>query len=219
MKNFLGSETAGWISLHQNVPICDKQVADKLSLLIDEYIRHAFNFEIIDYTKSTGAEFEAIKKFIRELPMKENSSSVYRRIREIMDEIISTRQQLTILSTKMLSLFSWTILFVLAGLFIFSLYGLRTGELFFEAVTVAISSSIVLILLLIRDLDLHIWNERTFSYDILENVLKSIGQLPYYTAESIEKGRVRPCDKDYRVGIYINFPKSPERRIETRCQS
>ncbi len=219
MKNFLASETGGWISLHQDVLIYDKQVADKLSLLIDEYIRRNFNFEIINYAKSTEAEFEAIKKFIRELPMKKNLLFVYGKTREIIDEIISTRQQLIVLSTKMLSLFSWTILFVLAGLFIFSLYGLRTGELFFDVVTVAISSSTVLILLLIRDLDLHIWNERTFSYDIFENVLKSIGQLPYYPAESIKKGRIRPYEKEYRVGIYINFPKSFERRIEIRHQS
>ena len=214
VKNILATETAGWISLHQNILIYDKQVADKLASLIDKYILRAFDFEIIDYAKSTNDEFESIKELVRELPLKENLSSVYEKIRDVMDDIIISRQQLTVLGARTLSVFQWTILFALASIFTFSLYGLRTGELFFDVVTVAISSSIVLVLLLIRDLDLYIWNEKTFGYDIFENVLKSIGQLPYYPAESIKQKRVQPHDKEYRVGTYVNFPKSIDRKIE-----
>lgn len=219
IKNILASETAGWISLHQNVLIYDKQIANKLSLLIDEYIRHTFNFEIIDYAKSTYVEFESIKKLVRELSLKENLLSVYEKIRNIMDDIIISRQQLIVLGVKTLSTFQWTILFVLALIFVFSLYGLRTGDIFFDIVTVALSSSVTLVLLLIRDLDLYIWNEKTFGYDIFENVLKSIGQLPYYPAESFKKGRVHPHEKEYRLGTYVNFPKSVERKIEIRKDS
>ena len=214
VKNILATETAGWISLHQNILIYDKQVADKLASLIDKYILRAFDFEIIDYAKSTNDEFESIKELVRELPLKENLSSVYEKIRNVMDDIIISGQQLTVLGARTLSVFQWTILFALASIFTFSLYGLRTGELFFDVVTVAISSSIVLVLLLVRDLDLYIWNEKTFGYDIFENVLKSIGQLPYYPAESIKQKRVQPHDKEYRVGTYVNFPKSIDRKIE-----
>jgi len=158
VKNILATETAGWISLHQNILIYDKQVADKLASLIDKYILRAFDFEIIDYAKSTNDEFESIKELVRELPLKENLSSVYEKIRNVMDDIIISGQQLTVLGARTLSVFQWTILFALASIFTFSLYGLRTGELFFDVVTVAISSSIVLVLLLVRDLDLYIWN-------------------------------------------------------------
>lgn len=213
VKNILATETAGWISLHQNVLIYDKQSAENLSSLIDEYVRRAFDFEIIDYAKSTHHEFEAIKGLVRGLPLKENMSSVYEKIRNIMDDIIISRQQLTVLGARTLSLFQWTILFSLAIIFAFSLYGLRNGELFFDIVTVAISGSIVLVLFLIRELDLYVWNEKTFSYDIFENVLKSIGQLPYYPAESIQQKRVQPHDKEYRIGTYVDFPNSTDRKV------
>lgn len=219
VKNILASETAGWISLHQNVLIYDKETAGKLSALIDKYVRVSFDFEIIDYAKSTNTEFEVIKKLIRELPIKEEFTSVYEKIHEIMSQIIIARQKLTVLGARTLSIFQWAILFALAILFIFSLYGLRTGELFFDIVTVTMSISIVLILLLIRDLDLYIWNEKTFGYDIFENVLKSVGQLPYYPAESLKKGRVHPHDEEYRVGTFIDFPKSFKRTIEIRKNS
>lgn len=214
VKNILASETAGWISLHQNISIYDKQLADKFSRLVDVYVRRAFDYEIIDYAKGTHVEFEALERMVRDIPLKNELSSVYEKIRDVMDEIIKSRQQLTVLGAKTLSPFQWVVLFVLATLLIFSLYGLRSGEIFFDIVTVAISSSVVLILLLIRDLDLYIWNEKTFGYDIFENVLKSVGQLPYYPAESLEAGRVNPSEKEYRVGTWLNFPKSLDRKVE-----
>ena len=216
LKNVLASETAGWINLYQNVLIYDKQLAEKLSLLIDNYIRRAFDFEIIDYARETGPEFAAIQKMLQELPLKSNLDEVYGKIREAIGDITTARQQLLVLSTKTLSILQWLALFMLGGILIFSLYGLRSGHLFFDVVTVAISSSIILILLLIRELDLYIWNEKTFGYDIFENVFKSVGHLPYYPIESLREGRFHPVEKGYRVGIFVDFPKSSERKIEVR---
>ncbi|MDP3785023.1 MAG: hypothetical protein Q8R12_03015 [bacterium] len=214
VKNILAKETAGWIKLYHHVSLYDQAVAKTLSALIDDYVLRTFDYEIIDYARSTAVEFDKILQFVRSVPLQESRSSIYENIQDAMEEIIATRQELTVLGTRTLSLFQWVILFALAGLVITSLYGLRTGELFFDIVTVLISSSIVLILLLIRDLDLYIWNEKTFGYDIFENVLKAVGQLPYYPAESIEKKRVRPTEPEYRVGLFTNFPKSMERKIE-----
>src|SRR3990167_10123793 len=68
VKNILATETAGWISLHQNILIYDKQVADKLASLIDKYILRAFDFEIIDYAKSPNTQFMVIKNFVDGVP-------------------------------------------------------------------------------------------------------------------------------------------------------
>src|SRR3989338_3394128 len=45
LKSILASECAGWISLYGNVSIYDKQLANKLSALIDVYEVSAFDFE------------------------------------------------------------------------------------------------------------------------------------------------------------------------------
>jgi len=214
VKDVLASEAAGWISMYQNVAIYDKKAADQLALLIDSFIIHAFDFEIIDYAKSTNDKFKSVETFMMELPYNKYFDTLHGVIRENMGSIVTSRQQLTVLGTKCLSAFQWIILWALAISFIFSLYGLRTGELFFDLVTVVISSSAVLILMLIRDLDLYVWNEKTFCFDIFENIFKSIGQLPYYPAEAVKAGRVYPEEKEYRIGRYVDFPKSAERKIE-----
>lgn len=214
VKNVLSDETGGLISLYQTVLVYDRPSAEKLDSLIDEYIRRQFDYEIMDYTKNTIPEFEKIKKVIQGLPVKQDQSSVYQGIISTLDLVIGTRQKMIVLGTKSLSKFQWGVLWLLAALVIVSLYGLRTGEIFFDIVAVAVSGVIILILSLIRDLDTYIWNEKSFGFDIFESVLLSINKLPYYPKESLEKKRIKPIHPEYRLGILLNPGKNLERRIE-----
>jgi hypothetical protein len=70
------------------------------------------------------------------------------------------------------------------------------------------------VLLLVRELDLYIWNEKTFGYEIFEQLLKTIGKLPYYPNPSIKAGRIHPKDSKYRVGYLTGTGESLNRRIE-----
>lgn len=216
MKSFLAKEAAGLISLYKAVETYDQQSAKELARLVDEYIRRSFDYEIIDSTRGTAQEFSRIRNFVFSLPIKSELSSLHQVIVQTTAQVEEVIQQVTVLGSRTLSRFQWTVLVVLGGLVVASLYGLRTGELFFDIVTVLISSSVVLIFFLIRELDLYIWNEKTFSFEIYQNVFKAIGQLPFYPLESIKKGRIHPTENEYRLGIYINFPKSLERKIEIR---
>lgn len=215
IKNVLAVETAKLISLYQNVRLYDLNASGSLAERIDEYVRRNFDYEVIEYAHVTHIEFDSIVREIQVLPLMQDNSWLREKIQEILGEIITTRQQLTVLGTKTLSTFQWAVLYILGGLLILSLYGLRTGELFFDIVTVSISCAVVLVLFLIRDLDLYTWNEKTFSIDTFENVLLAIGKLPYYPSELIQSGRVSPEDEQYRVGVLTGGPHH-ERTIEVR---
>lgn len=216
VKDLIANENAGWISLHRSVSIYHVEAAPPLADAIDTYVRRTLDYEIMDYPRYTIAEFDAAATVIRTLPFKPDASSIHQVILGELDAITLARQQLFILGSKSLSVFSWLVLFALAGLVTTSLYGLRTGEWFFDLITVLIGSAIVLLLLLIRDLDSYIWNEGTFGFEAETQLLHAIGKLPYFPAEAIASGRVRPGDAEYRVGIFTNFPRSLARRIEVR---
>lgn len=214
LKLTLATETANWVNLYQNLNIYDGQVAKRAIPLIDRYMRRNFDFELIHYTKVTSEEFSDIEREIRRLPIKPELSSVYEQILNSLNTIMVSRQQLLVLGTHALSTLQWFVLFVLAGAFILTLYGVRSGELFFDATIVAITASTALVLLLVRDLDSYIFNERTFAFDIFENVFAAIGQLPYYPEETLLSGRIHPPEKEYRVGIPHTGVR--ERHIEVR---
>ncbi len=214
LKNLAASETGGLIALHQDVLMYDKSSATRLEELIDGYIRNAFDTELINSAQHVTPDFDQIKKLARELPIKQELSSILQEIRITMDDLIKVHQDEIVLETRTVSAFQWFVLIILSALPIVTMYGLRTGGLFFDIVTVAFSSMVVLILLIIRAIDLYVWNEETFSFDIYEEVLKSIGKLPYYPKESIEKRRVHPRENEYRVGVLDPISQNMRRKIE-----
>ncbi len=214
-KDTVAEETAGWISLYHNVMIYDRRVARKLSGYVERYIQRSYDCEIIEYVRWTRPEFEAINVLVRKLPAKSRLSPVYDEIRDLMEQIVKTRQKLTVLSTQTLSIFQWMVLYILSTLLVLTLYGLRDGNMFFSIATVAISSSVVLVLLLVRDLDLYLWNEKTFGYDIYQNVLQTIGKLPYYPVQTVESGRIKPTEKVYRVGQMLGRDEGHKKRTIT----
>lgn len=219
VRQILAAETSGWISLHRSVAKYDPAVAHAFADRIDVYLRRTFDFEIIDYARSTIPEFNSAAEVVRNLQYLLERSSIHQVIMVELDAITLARQQLIVLGTKALSAFSWMVLLALGILVVGSLYGLRTGEVFFDVVTVFVASAVMLLLLLIRDLDLYIWNERSFGFEVEANLFRSIGKLPYYPEESITRGRVYPTEDEYRVGVFVNYPKSLERRVEIRRRS
>ncbi len=214
LKNTLAQEAAALISLYQQLSIYDRSYAQKLKPLVDNYVRRNFDFELIDYMWGTEPEFGEIERAVEEIPFYADKAEVFQGVHTIKNNLTGARQYLYVLSTRTLSGFQWGVLITLSLIFIGSLYSVRTGSIFFDVVTVALSGSVVLVLLLIKDLDRYVWNEQTFGFDILQNVLRTIGELPYYPAESLEEGRVVPREKEYRVGTFVGSGVPRSRKIE-----
>lgn len=211
-KAAVAEETAGWISLYQNMVIYDRRAARRLANLIDQYIIRAFDFEIIEYVRITQHEFQQIDTFIRRLPVKERLSGVHEKISDNFINIVLKRQMLTVLSMRTLSFFQWAVLYILSGLLVLVLYGIRDGRIFSDLVAVSISSSVVLILILVRELDLFLWNEKTFAYDAYQNVFVGIGKLPYYPQNTINNHRVTISEPIYRVGEELGRGTTRQKR-------
>ncbi|MBI4433599.1 hypothetical protein HY632_02420 [Candidatus Uhrbacteria bacterium] len=209
-KGLIAVETAFWKSLFQSVSMYYAPAIPGFRKQLDVYLRRSLDFEILDYVRGSRREFEATVAMIRALPYIPERGSIHQVILTELDTITTARQQLLVLGTKTLTAFSWTVLGSLALLVVASLYGSRTGEWFPDVAAVLVTSALVLILLIIRDLDTYRWNERTFCFEIEEDLFRSIGMPPYYPEEAVRSGRVSPPDCRYRVGV---FTRRGTRRI------
>ncbi|HEY4482687.1 MAG TPA: hypothetical protein VI953_00760 [Candidatus Paceibacterota bacterium] len=214
VRGLAADETAGWISLYNTLQVYDKSEAAKLKPLLSEYIIRSFDYDFIDYARETKPEFKPIQELVTNLPVVEAKSSVHQNVLDRMDDVISARQHLTALGNRSLSPLEWLVLFMLSSTVVATLFGLRTGSLFFDFVTVAVSSAIVMILVLTYDIDRYMWNDAAFGFETFNNVLIALGELPYYRQDFLERGIVVPIENKYQIGIIINPGKSWERRIE-----
>ncbi|HEY4507006.1 MAG TPA: hypothetical protein VJH71_02515 [Candidatus Paceibacterota bacterium] len=214
LKKSIGNELSGWHSLFEGVKRYRPEELNTFSDLLDSYVIRSFDPELIEYSRATQSEFEKIEKFISNMPLNKDLESVLEvEILTPLNVIREARDQLFVLGAKSLSGFQWLILYSLAAIFIVSLYNLRSDNLFFDTVVVLLSVSVALIFLLVRGLDDYTWNEKNFGISSFENLLLIIGKLPYYPKTLITSGRVRPIEKEYRVGVSYNS-ETGQRKIE-----
>ncbi|OHB18366.1 MAG: hypothetical protein A2749_02580 [Parcubacteria group bacterium RIFCSPHIGHO2_01_FULL_45_26] len=214
VRELAADETAGWISLYNNVQVYDADSALKLKPLLSEYIIRSFDYDFIDYARETKPEFRPIQDLINSLPVMESKSSVHQNILDRIADVTKARQHLTALGNRSLSRLEWLVLFMLSFTVIATLYGLRTGSPFFDFVTIAVSSAIVMILELTYDIDRYMWNDASFGFETYNNVLVAMGELPYYRQDFLQRRIVVPLEKKYQIGILSNHGKSWERKIE-----
>lgn len=214
IRTNISQEIGGFISLYRNVYLYNQERAQELTLLIDTYMRRTFDYEIIEYAKKTELEFANIEHFIKNLPFEQQRDSIFQVILSAMENLTNSRQKLFVLNSRSIPKIQWIVLVTLALIIFFSLLSFPSDNLFFKAMIVVISACLVLVLRLIQELDLCIWNEETFAYELYQNVFKAIGQLPYYPAESIKKGRYISEEKEYRIGTLVNL-ETFERKIDT----
>ncbi len=214
VRGLAAEETSGWISLYQTLRVYDEKFAKEMKSIIERYIIRSFDYDFINYARETKEEFTQAVEYLVHLPVDEKESSVHQNVLDRVSDITIARQHLTALGKRSLSFLEWIVLLILSTTVVATLFGLRSGDLFFDVVTVAVSASIVLVLVLIRDIDRYVWNDGTFSFEVFNNVLLAIGTLPYYPAEFISEGIVFPHEKIYRVGSLISPGSSWERRIE-----
>lgn len=218
VRSLASEETSHWISLYQTMRVYRDSFAEELRAIIEHYIIRSFDYDFLDYARETKEEFKTATEFLIRLPVDEKESSVHQNILDRLADITLARQNLTALGKRSLSSLEWIVLLVLAVTVVASLYTLRNGTLFFDFITVAVSASIVLVLVLIREIDKYTWNEGTFSFDVFNNVLTAMDGLPYYPAEFVGK-IIWPRESEYRVGTLISPGKSWERKIEIVSKS
>lgn len=213
VRGLAADETAHWISLYDNLRVYDQKSYNAIKPLLAEYIVRSFDYDFIDYARETKPEFTRIRELVVSLPAKSDLSSVHQNILDRMSDVTIARQHLTALGKKSLSATEWTVLVILSATVVATMFGMRS-DIFFDAVTVAVSSALVLILVLVRDIDRYAWNDAAFGYEVFNNVLVAIGELPYYRKDFIDRGLVVPHEKVYQMGVLLNPGNSWERRIE-----
>jgi hypothetical protein len=79
-----------------------------------------------------------------------------------------------------------------------------------------LSTATCLVLFLLYDIDSNFFAEEQLAYHVFQPVFKEVGGLPYYTEISLKNRRVKLSKGKYRIGVYTNYPKTFEKRIEIR---
>lgn len=202
-RDLLTNETGYLISLYNYSKFVDEKFSQKIAKLIDNYIMEGFLYEVYEYHRKTEASFYAIFDELRNFkPKDETQREGLNQMKWIIRDMPKDREEMYLLEEDKISVLLKTTLILLTSIILFCLFYLRTDALYSTLITIILSTSVILILFLIQDLDKLKINNYAIDYGIYFRLFDLIGKPKLYTSDSIENRRLKlPTHGIYRYGI------------------
>lgn len=212
LQSLIAEETGKLIALSNTIRSVEPTFAAEMDNAIDRYLISSFDVELLSTVEHTRKEFNEMIAVTDKI--KNKDTNIFATITGFKSDLIRMRQDFDLASNRIMGAADWIVLITLAVLNILLLYSIRNTSIVSSIVTVLFSTTLAIILFLLNALDNNTFAEESFSFNIYQRVFKEIGKLPYYPEVSIISRRVRPPKETYRIGVYKNWEKSFDKKIE-----
>jgi len=159
----------------------------KQQTLIDNYVKKFMKLPWERYSE-TEKEFSAIVDSLKEIKYDTNKENeTYSNILSIISQHSDAREKLVMFGKASLSVGRWLVVLFLGGLLLGSLFYVKDSSLVSIIFTGVLSSAILILLFVLRDLSNLNFGENAVSVEPYERVLDAIGRprSPYKTEESV----------------------------------
>jgi len=201
LKTLVATETGALIAIYHIVQLSLPDKKKQVREAIDGYVIKRFDYEIADYTEPTTKEFYGIFDCLKGAKGKsDGESAAINYIAEAMYYVAQARRETSIVGAKIVNGVSSTLLYILSGIIIISLFVLRTPGFESSLVAVLLSTAAALMLLILHDVDGNRFGEEQYAIDTYQDVFRAIGKEEYYSNHILKGFRYKPKVKHYRTG-------------------
>lgn len=179
-----------------------KEWAKKQQGLIDKYIREFFYVEWGDYGR-VDPYFNEIVKSLKEIKELKTNKEVetYTNFLPLLNEVTTAREKLFMYGKDRLSKMEWTVVLFLSVILVFSIFAVRTPDLSSLFLSGTLISTVIILLLILRDLNDLSFGEEMVSFEPYETIFDVIDKQRFYLKRDIKNGRaIPPKGIKYRVG-------------------
>jgi len=205
IREYIATEDALWLTLFQTSKLYGKEFNDKMRELIDKYYILAFDYSNYNehWYKPTACVFFNVYDLLNEYGKYRKEAS-YQVMLNHLEKIEQNRNKGAVLTAEKVTTGHWMILISLVVIIIYSVFYLKVPMFYSQVITVLLSTILVLVLLLIRDLQNLRLGGKALIVDSGQEIFEFIGRLRYYNVKFLRnKTHEVPEDvKEYRVGIH-----------------
>jgi len=197
------SEDAWFLSLYKTAQLQNKKFSDKIRDLIDRYYIEIYDsYGPKDEYRTTMPFYLAIWDELRKLKSIKNSMGFSWMLEELSN-IEVHRNESSERSREKLGIGNWIILITLSSIILFCIFYLKTEAIYSQIITILLSTTLVLILLILRDLR----NMMTPSGGIIpesgQEIFDVLGKPRYYNLHLAKKGWYKiQKEGTYRLGLH-----------------
>jgi len=202
IRSLVAQEDANFLALYQTSRAYGRKFSDSLRELIDRYYVMAYDSLLATYEyKRTAPEFLLMWKHVvgNKATKDGNAGQV---LLNQLTQIENSRNGAATIASERLHASQWSVLVMLTIIILIGLYGLDLSEPFVRAVVILLSTAIVLILLILRDLQNLMLGGTALLEESGQEVLESIGKPRYYNARFLKIGvsKIPGRVTEYRLG-------------------
>lgn len=153
IKDLTAEEDAHWLSLFKTSIFYGKKFVERIRELIDQYYIVAFDFDLGASYKHNAIYLHKVYDELRAVKITNSKAeTLIQNMVGYLSSIEDTRNRSSVLYLEKLTKGQWGILFSLAGIIIYSIFYIKSPSVYSQVVTVLLSTILVIVLLIIRDL-------------------------------------------------------------------
>ena len=205
IRQIVGREDATMLSFYKTAETCNKKLAEELKGILDNYYVIIYDFKMSDYPyKQTSKYFIQLWDTVNKYHNKKKDESAYSQLLYLLAEIEEARNSAAVVVTERMTVGQWWALIVLAAVVLFSIFYLKSSAIYSHVITVLLSTVLVLVLLIMRDLENLFLGGQTVLEESGEEIFEFIGKRRYYQSALLkERYNTIPKDvKEYRLGLH-----------------
>ena len=211
IRQTVGTEDALFLALYKTSQVYGKKFQNKIRELIDKYYVVAYDVELASQSayKENMPYFLKIWDLVTKLKGAASSKII-----DILKDLEINRNLATTISKEKIAKGQWAVLIVLSLIIIFSLFYLNTNEFYSMIVTILLSTVLIIVLLILRDLQNLKFGGEALLSESGQEVFEVMGKLRYYNISYMDQGwyKVPKSIKKYRLG-YHKLGEKPDIRI------
>jgi len=204
MRDLIAKQDADWLSFYEMSIFLGKGFSKKVRELIDRYLITSYDFKLGEAYKQTARPLHNVYKELKELKIsnKRNAKDIFDNAVDKLSEIEEDRNASSVLSLERLTRGQWLVLLILAAIIVFCVFVLLRQEIYSKIITVLLSTILVLILLMMRDLQNLKLSGRETGFESGQEVFEGINKLRYVHENDIQSESIPDTIKEYRQGIH-----------------
>lgn len=207
VRELIVIEDSHFLSLYKIASFYGKEFSKKITDLIDNYYILAYDIDASEGSteyKYNAKYFLGIYDELGKLDERYRSDSSFGRMLDDLVSIENSRDARSVLAGERVTRGQWAILIALSAIIIFSVFYMQMPVIYSRTVTVLLSTVVILVLLILRDLQNLRLNGELIATESGQELFEDIGRLRYYNKKYLDNGSIKIPNfvKSYRLGIH-----------------
>lgn len=217
IRTTIGTGDGEFLTLYKMAQLMSPRFGKRIKNILNDFYICAYDFALSDYDKTYKASKKYYMRLWVELKKLKKSEKVEPYFGEVVELVIESEKRRNVtsaLAAERLTLGQWAVLMILSIIIVFCIFSLKTNELYSKILAILLSTVLVLVLLLMRDLQNLILGKSELLEESGQEMFEDLGELRYYQARHLKSGlsNVPAHIKKFRVGLHE--PGSDEFKIK-----